>query len=293
MKTIVGVDLAGMYMPALELCIELQIPNQQFKFVHAVEPIPELAPPMDPVIYDTHAWLEHLRNAGELAAQKAESYACSKGILSRSIVLDGSPIAVLEEEARRESADLIAIGAARRSGINRILFGSVARGLAIGAKQSLLVTKTERRPGLPIRALLATDHSQYAKRCFDRLLQFAPQGMEWIDVLTAYDLNDEVTRLLQKGSPHIQGDLGEWVDKDIRLQTEDVAVTLGKAGYVSRAHVMRGHPNEVLPRVMEETGANLLFMGAQGHGFLERLLIGSISMHQMFAESYPVFLVRA
>ena len=36
----------------------------------------------------------------------------------------------------------------------------------------------------------------------------------------------------------------------------------------------------------------LMILGAQGHGFIERLLIGSTSLHQVAAEPYPVLVLR-
>jgi nucleotide-binding universal stress UspA family protein len=44
---------------------------------------------------------------------------------------------------------------------------------------------------------------------------------------------------------------------------------------------------------MLDTQADILVMGAQGHGFVERVFIGSVSLHQALYEPYPVMIVRA
>lgn len=36
----------------------------------------------------------------------------------------------------------------------------------------------------------------------------------------------------------------------------------------------------------------LLILGAQGHGFWERLTVGSVSFHQAIAESHSVLMLR-
>ena len=42
---------------------------------------------------------------------------------------------------------------------------------------------------------------------------------------------------------------------------------------------VRGRPNDVIRQTMHDTGADLLVMGAQGHGFIDRVLIGSYDEH--------------
>jgi hypothetical protein len=39
--------------------------------------------------------------------------------------------------------------------------------------------------------------------------------------------------------------------------------------------------------------SRLLILGAQGYGFWERLMVGSISFHQAIAEPHPVLILRA
>ena len=56
--------------------------------------------------------------------------------------------------------------------------------------------------------------------------------------------------------------------------------------------VQEGESNEVIRNAMTSSGADLLIMGAQGHGFLDRLVIGSTSHHHFVAEPYPVLLLR-
>lgn len=292
MKTIVGVDLAGMYEPALDLCLELEFPRQEFVFVHVVEPIPPYAPPMDPIVYDSYEWMTHLRRAGETAVQKAEALARSRGAAGRHELADGSPGDVLESIAEGEKADLIVAGAVQRSALGQIFFGSVARSLCLGAKRSLLITKNNERVSTPLKALFATDHSAYADRCLQRLVEMAPQGLSAVDVATAFEIDPLVREVLERGSAKLDDDVEKWIVDRLEAQTQGVADALNAAGYLSQARLVRGHPNEAIQRAMRESGASLLIVGAQGHGFLERTFIGSVSLHQVVAERYPVLLLR-
>lgn len=293
MKTIVGVDLAGMYAPALNLCTDLDFPNQEIFFLHCVEPVPQYAPPMPETALNTGAWMKHLRQAGKDAIQKAEAIAGARNVPSQGIVVDGSPSANLLSFADQHGAELIAVGSARPDRISGIFFGSVARGLAIGAKQSLLVTKSDAQPAGPLKAIFATDHSEYANRCLEKLILWAPKGLVSIDIATTYEINHDAAKMLSRDLPDLGGNVEQIIEQHLSGRMEEVAQKLDSAGFSSRTFLRRGHPNKALSKIMEESGANLMIVGAQGHGFLERLLIGSVSLHQVVAEQYPVLLIRA
>jgi nucleotide-binding universal stress UspA family protein len=290
MKTVVGVDLAEQYASALETCLELDFPNQEFLFVHAVEPMPSYAPPMPEASNDGASWMHHLRRAGQAVVAKAE--ARTQQIPSSSLVLDGPAASNLITIAETHAVDLVAVGTVRRSGLASFVAGSVARALAIGAKQSILVTKGDLQPKGPLHAVFATDHSDYANRALDRLLGWAPRGVAKIDVLTAYDI-DHVQR---KGAPEDliqpQSKLEEAMKEHLQTKGGEVKRMIEQAGYSSELHVLSGSAVHVLGDHMKKSGADLLIVGAQGHGFFERLMVGSTALQQVTSAPYPVLVIR-
>jgi nucleotide-binding universal stress UspA family protein len=50
---------------------------------------------------------------------------------------------------------------------------------------------------------------------------------------------------------------------------------------------------KVIGEVMREKAADLLVIGAQGTGVLERLFVGSVAMHQVVNEPWNLMLLRA
>jgi nucleotide-binding universal stress UspA family protein len=44
---------------------------------------------------------------------------------------------------------------------------------------------------------------------------------------------------------------------------------------------------------MQETHSELLVLGSQGHGFMERIALGSTSLEQAIKQPYSVLVVRA
>jgi nucleotide-binding universal stress UspA family protein len=65
------------------------------------------------------------------------------------------------------------------------------------------------------------------------------------------------------------------------------------AGIGAEFRVVKGHANDAIRDTMNDFGGELLILGAHGHSFLEQLLIGSVSLHQVVGEPYSTFLVRA
>jgi len=292
MKTIVGVDLAGEYNSALEVCLAMEIPGQEIVFVNAIEPVPVYAPPMPDILPTNVEFIEQLRIAGEEAVAKAAQSAARRRVANRSEVLVGIPAAVLMSVADGEKADLIAVSSQRKSGLSGLLMGSIARALTIASTQSLLITK-DGHPATPsMHAVLATDHSAYANRAFDRLLEWAPKGLVRIDVLTSFQVDEGFFIT----SPHDQIDvrdtITEALEANLREKGEALALRLKAAGYSSKVVIERGYPNDVLRRHMTSCGADLMIVGAQGHGFFERLMVGSTALHQVTKEPYPVLVIR-
>jgi nucleotide-binding universal stress UspA family protein len=292
MKTIVGVDLAEHYASALETCLELDFPNQEFLFVHAVEPLPSYAPPMTETFHDGAAWMQHLRRAGQVAVTKAEARTCHHHITSSSLIVDGPAASNLISAAEAHTADLVAVGTVRRSGLGSFVAGSVARALAIGAKQSILVTKEDRLPKRPLHAVFATDHSEYANRALNRLLGWAPKGVTQIDLITAYDIDDMQVKATPDNLLQPVADIEKAMTGHLIEKGEEVIRMLARAGYTSELHVLRGSPAKILGEHMKKSEADLLILGAQGHGFFERLMVGSTALQQVISAPYPVLVIR-
>jgi nucleotide-binding universal stress UspA family protein len=206
--------------------------------------------------------------------------------------MDG-PAEGLGHFASLEKDDLIVVGTHRRNTAQAMFLGSVSRALAIGSECSVLVGKGDIRHDRPLKAIFATDFSDYANRSLARLIELHPQGISTIDVLTAYEINDYEAALLHMDLPKLGGMVDEWLEDTLCDRGNKVKAQLQAAGYTSSVHLRKGRPNQVIASAMEELEADLLIIGAQGHGFLERLLIGSVSLHQVVTEPYPVLLLRA
>lgn len=187
--------------------------------------------------------------------------------------------------------DLVVIGSANLGRAGSFLFGSVARALTIGCKQSVLITKGDRILDPPSKAIFATDHSIYANRALEKLIQWAPTGLKQIDVVRAYEESEFDIPSQSAGERYTEAK--EFLEQHLLTGCELKCAKLRHAGYESNPHIRLGPPNIALSQLMKDCEADLIVLGAQGHGFFERLMVGSVALHQVTSESYPVLLIRA
>ena len=67
---------------------------------------------------------------------------------------------------------------------------------------------------------------------------------------------------------------------------------LKEAGIEAEYRIVTGEFDSVIDEQMTKFNAELLILGAQGHGFMERLFIGSSCLQQVVATPHSVLILR-
>lgn len=296
MKTLIGIDGDGLYRPALCLLGRLRLLNDGVTLAHVERPTPPQFQTV-PLIPDTMTAPEidsTLRALGRTLLEESAEEARDAGLGDdpRTIYRLGNPAATLMDLAGEEHADLVAIGARPHSPLECFLLGSVGRALAIAAHSSFLVARGRSKNEGPVTAVFATDHSAYANRCFARLLDMRPEGLGHVTIVTATESTADLA---------LHGAMG-WDDRTTESvdASEQAARRLGEGmvgrltaqGISAEYRLVEDRAEEALRQIMEETGSDLLILGSRGHGMIERVLIGSLALHAVVAESYSVLVVR-
>lgn len=288
-KTLVGVDMEGTYRSSIELCKRLDFNNQEWILANAIPTLPWYMPGLNPQMLNVSATVQSFEKASDAILEEA-SHSLTGSEFTK-VKEDGDVAGALIRLADKNKVDLIVLGTGKPKHGLLWMIGSVSRALSIGAHQSLLVTKNELHEAGPIHAVFATDHSEFANQAVDKLIAWAPKGISRIDVVTAYEVNP-ATLVMLKRDTDLNLDFEEWVRDHANAKSIEVANRLKAIAPEVTVAVTKGEPNDVISKAMKWSGADLLILGAQGHGFLDRLVIGSISHHQMVAEPYPVLLMR-
>jgi len=141
MKVLIGVDDSPFSAATLVYVKDATWPaGCQFVVVSACQPIwigpGEMASPGPIAEMNQQQELHHKE-----VAQKATKVLTDAGLKATGRMELGDPRSVLVEAARREKADLMVIGSHGRSGVARLLLGSVASHIVGHAPCSVLVVK--------------------------------------------------------------------------------------------------------------------------------------------------------
>ncbi len=178
--------------------------------------------------------------------------------------------------------DLIVIGSHGRSALGRMILGSVSQKVLYESRNSVRIARGRNIPvNTPIRLVAAADGSPDAEAMLDSIV-----SRNWG--------KGTLVKLVTVAEPfHPYG-----VEPDAQMnQIRDIqtraAQKLIKAGLEVIPVVEEGDPKRILIRDAEAWNADCIFLGAQGHRFLDRVLMGSVSSAVAARANCSVEVVRA
>ena len=143
MKVLIGVDDSAHAETTLAFVRAMSWPaNTEFVVASAVPPpfVP-YSESYAPVAVDVGVWLKDLTQLHECLATRGARRLADAGLHTQARVLEGDPREALLEETKKENADLVVVGSHGRTGLEKLLMGSVATHVVTHAPCSVLVVK--------------------------------------------------------------------------------------------------------------------------------------------------------
>ena len=289
MKTLIGIDEAGAYKSAMCLIGRMRIPKAEFVLEHVMSPMPLLGPPYLIGADATDQYLAAVETTGRGVMDQAYDDACMRDMQSRKRLVVGYPSHDLVKDAGELGVDLVAVTATHQGRWGNSFIGSVSTAVATTAPCSVLVAKGELDPGAPVKLVLATDLSEYSIKCARELMKYKGKGITHVHIMTSLHINPTDQAILARVVPYLDY---KTIFKDAETKIEGLADEFADAGFSTSWSVQEGHANDMIRSTMQFQKADLLAVGAQGKGFLERVFLGSVSLHQITSELYPVLVLR-
>ena len=244
------------------------------------------------------------------AVREAEEYlaAVVKRLADKGIkrvethVWYGAAAASIVEAASVQKADLIVMCTHGRSGVGRLVLGSVAESVLRGTTAPILIVRADRAPlevprergrprGLPMyrRALVPLDGSMIAEAIVPFILEIAgPLDME----VALLRVVVPAPPLVIEGSTHAVVEDVQKLRSDAEEYLAPVAAALRARGVHVTTHVRVGDAVGEILAGARESEADLIAMTTHGRGGLGRLLFGSIAEAVLRQAEVPVFLMR-
>jgi nucleotide-binding universal stress UspA family protein len=184
----------------------------------------------------------------------------------------GMAAATIGEVAEELDADLIVVGAHPKPAVARFLVGSTAeRVIRLARRPVLVATAPGREPYR--RIVVSVDLSPQSERVLEVAVALATAcGAE----MRAVYVEDRLTPMLLEAALVDEKETRHHARS--QLQKTLAAVSVPSELMVSR-EVREGHAGHEILRAAEEWDADLVVMGTHGFGFINRLLLGSVSTY--------------
>lgn len=146
MRILIGVDESPHSKAAVEFVKKMIWPKDTQVTVLSVAPrvVPSYAEIYGGAPLSAQATESGIRTHQVLASTAEQSLQAAR-LDSKSEVVEGDPRLELIDAARRERADLLVVGSHGRTGLSKLLMGSVASHVVTHAPCSVLVVKLEER----------------------------------------------------------------------------------------------------------------------------------------------------
>jgi nucleotide-binding universal stress UspA family protein len=204
-----------------------------------------------------------------------------------------APVPAILDSARRHHADLIVLSTHGRSGLGRVIYGSVADDVLRHAEVPVLLIPPTIDHAWPadraLTILVPLDGSALAEdalRSAERLATLPGARLHLLRVI-------EPARYPLAGEGYVYVPFDDEAERaDAQAYLDEQIARLARGGVPATSQVVMGMPISVIPRVAAECGADVIAMATHGRGGLARLVLGSVATGTLQRTHVPVLLTR-
>lgn len=204
------------------------------------------------------------------------------GILIDYLLRQGTPAEEILKTAAERHCDMIVIGTHGRSGLGRVIMGSVAEDVLRRAACPVLTVRSNASLKSLRIILYATDLSELSDQAFPIARALAQDHRAALVILHVYPPPISYAEEVSRRPP--DGYVASLWEAMHRYEVPEEAVEVTH-------RLAEGDPTKEILRVAEELKCDLIVLGTQGRTGLRRLLLGSVAENVLRQAPCPVVTV--
>jgi len=225
---------------------------------------------------DPSRLIEAADDQGHAVLQAGVAACAARGVVAAGIFVRDAVAGGIVALGRKHEVDLIVLGTHGRSGVARVVLGSVAEGILRKSHVPVLAINGHARTlvgtSLFSRALLALDDSDPARSALALAVQLAADYGTHL-ILCAVIAPAHAT------------------DASARERLERAAATSEATTVVDDYVVVAGEPAPSIERTAMQRNCDLIVVGSHGRRGLDRLVLGSVAEAVIRKSALPVLVV--
>lgn len=224
--------------------------------------------------------VKHLENLKKMA--KKENVDCDV------ILREGQePYKVIIEEADKKEADLIIMGRRGRTGILRLLMGSVTAKVVGHFKGKVMVAPRDSAVNWK-NILVATDGSEYGNAAVNEALTYAKKYGGTLKIVHVINIMAN----FQEDSPVFVPQLIEDITNKVKSDLEALKIRAEKEGVSAETFIKEDEPYRAIVDLAEELKSDVIILGSHGRTGMQRLLMGSVTERVIGHTNCAVLVVK-
>lgn len=284
-RILVPIDGSDAASAAVDRALSLaELGDASLVFLSVVEPEPLLNAPQVPPSPSRDVLDEQTQDA----LDDAEAAAADAGVDCATAVESGVVHEVIGSYVDDEGVDLVAMGTHGRTGLDRLLIGSVTERTLRTSDVPVLTAREGAEAWRVDDVLVPTDGSDAAAGAVTHALEVAAACDATVHALSVVEVQT------MAAGYHAGGALQTVIDSMKAQRESDVDAIrelAAERGLESRTTVVEGVPEHVIPEYAEDEGVDLVAMGTHGRTGLERAFVGSVAERTVRTSPAPVLAV--
>jgi nucleotide-binding universal stress UspA family protein len=194
------------------------------------------------------------------------------------------------DEAAKNNSTMIVMGRRGRTGLKRLVMGSVTARVIGHAPCSVLVVPKAAQ--LEFRNILvATDGSKYSVAAVAVAIDMAKRNGSALTIISAVP-SELLTPTDIDFTMNQQQLIAEQEMREAEKNARSAKEAAQKEGVTVKAFVMSGRPYEAIIQTAQETKADIIVLGSHGRTGVERFLMGSVAERVIMLASCPVLVAK-